>query len=57
MTSEVATWIGRILSFLPELMGLWEAVKVKDPRGELDAQLALMRAMKDRQAAEEIGSP
>jgi hypothetical protein len=28
---------------------------VKNPRGELDAQLALMRAMKDRQMKEELG--
>jgi hypothetical protein len=54
MVTEVAQWLARILAVLPELIGLYEAVKVRDPRGELDAQLALMRAMKDQQMKEEL---
>lgn len=55
MLSEVATWLSRILAVLPELIGLWEAAKGANPQDELDASLRLVRAMKDRQAAEQIG--
>ncbi len=55
MMSELATWLGRILSVLPELMGLWEASKSPDPQQHLDASLALVRRMKDQQAREELG--
>lgn len=51
---EVATWLGRILAVLPELIGLWEAAKAPNPQDQLNASLALVRAMKDRQAREEI---
>ena len=57
MIGEVATWLGRILAVLPELIGLWEAAKTPDPKDHLNASLALVRAMKDRQAREEIGAP
>lgn len=55
--SEVLVWFERIVSFLPQLIGLWNAARAKDPRQELEASLALVRAMKDRQAREEIGGP
>ena len=57
MIGEVATWLGRILAVLPELIGLWEAAKTPDPKDHLNASLALVRAIKDKQAREEIGAP
>lgn len=57
MISEIAMWLDRILSVVPELVGLWDAAKTNDPQQELQAQLDLTRAIKDRQAKEEIGKP
>ena len=57
MIAEVAIWLTRILSFLPELISLWEAAKSPDPQEQLEASLALVRKIKDQQAAEEIGAP
>ena len=58
MLDEVATWLGRLLALLPQIIGLWEAAKGSNPNQELEASLRLVRAMKDRQAHEEIeGSP
>ena len=54
---EVATWLGRILAVLPELIGLWEAAKQPNPQDQLNASLSLVRAMKDRQAREVIEGP
>ena len=56
MIPEVMTWLTRILAVLPQLVGLWHAASAKDPRGELEASLALVRAFKDRQALESIGA-
>ena len=56
MIPEVMTWLTRILAVLPQLVGLWHAAAAKDPRGELEASLALVRAIKDRQALESIGA-
>jgi len=53
---EVMTWLTRILAVLPQLVGLWQATSANDPRGELEASLALVRAIKDRQALESIGA-
>jgi len=55
--SEVALWFERVLGLLPQLIGLWDAAKAKDPQQELAAQLDLTRAIKDRQAKEEISGP
>jgi hypothetical protein len=53
--SDVITWLHRIVTFLPELMGLYEAVSRNDETAKLNAQLALVRAMKDEQARRDIG--
>jgi hypothetical protein len=55
--TEIGIWLARIATLLPELIGLWEAAKAEDPQRELQAQLALTRAIKDRQARETIGQP
>lgn len=57
MISELGIWFARIARLLPELIGLWEAAKAPDPKHHLNASLALVRAMKDQQAREEIGGP
>jgi hypothetical protein len=44
----------RLFRLLPELMGLWTATEKKDAKAQLDAQFALVRAMEDQQAREEI---
>ncbi len=54
MIGEVGQWLVRIVGFLPELIGLWEAAKSPDPQQHLDASLALVRKMKDQQARETI---
>lgn len=56
MLDEVGVWLSRIVALLPQLVGLWEASKGNENQ-QLEASLRLVRAMKDRQAAEEIGSP
>lgn len=48
-------WMARIVAFLPELIGLWEAAKAPSPSAQLDASLALVRKMQDIRAREEIG--
>lgn len=53
--SEVAQWLARIATFLPELIGLWEAAKQPNPQAHLNASLALVRRMKDAQMLEELG--
>ncbi len=53
--SELGVWFSRIASFLPELIGLWEAAKTPNPQQQLDASLALVRKMQDARAREEIG--
>lgn len=57
MIGEVGIWLARIVGFLPELIGLWEAAKTPSPSGQLDASLALVRKMQDVRAREEIGAP
>jgi hypothetical protein len=52
---DVVVWLGRIVKFLPELIGLWQAAKDPNPQAHLNASLALVRKMKDAQAAEEMG--
>lgn len=54
MMDELLTWGVRLFKLLPELMGLWSATKAKDSTAQLDAQLALVRAIEDQQAREEI---
>ncbi len=54
---EVATWLARIASFLPELIGLYEAAKTPNAQQRLDASLALVRAMESQQVREQIGAP
>lgn len=55
MVAEIAMWLGRVVSVLPQIVDLWHAVRIRDPRLELESQLALTRAIKDAQAREEIG--
>ncbi len=57
MIGEVGIWLARIATFLPELIGLWEAAKTPSPQQQLDASLALVRKMQDIRAREEIGAP
>jgi hypothetical protein len=54
MISELGVWLTRIVAFLPELIGLWEAAKRPDPKDQLNASMALVRRMKDAQMAEEL---
>jgi hypothetical protein len=54
MMTELGVWLVRVASFLPELIGLYEASKSADSKDHLNASLALVRKMKDRQAREEI---
>ncbi len=55
MLDEVGQWLTRLVKLLPQILGLWEAVKSPtSPRDELDAQLALVRAMKDMQMREAL---
>ncbi len=54
MLDELGTWFLRIAALLPELIGLWEASKGNENQ-QLEASLRLVRAIKDRQAREEIG--
>jgi hypothetical protein len=57
MMGEVAMWLSRLLAVLPELMTLWEAARGGNPQQEVGAQLDLIRAIKDKQAREEIEGP
>jgi len=54
IVSEIGIWMQRLMDLLPLVMNLWEAAKGGNPRQELDAQLALVRAMKDRQMKENL---
>lgn len=54
--AEAGKWLLRVVSILPEFVRLWDAAKSSDPHEELEAQLALTRKIKDRQAREEIGA-
>lgn len=54
MIDELITWGLRLFRLLPEIMGLWDAVKQPSAKQRLDAQLALERAISDLQAREEI---
>ena len=51
---EIVTWGSRLFRLLPEIMGIWSAVKGGDAKQRLDAQLALERRISDLQAAEEL---
>lgn len=53
--AEILLWLGRIVTVLPALAELWQAVDDKDDKAQLEAALALVRAIKDREAREEIG--
>lgn len=52
---ELLVWLGRIVTLLPFVKQLWEATAAKDQKRQLEAQLALVRAMEDEQAREELG--
>jgi hypothetical protein len=54
---EVTLWLERIVSVLGQVIGLWQAAKKGDPADELAASLELVRAMKRRQALEELSKP
>lgn len=54
VVDEIGKWLARFATVLPELKKLWEAVDAGDENAELEAQLALTRKIKDRQAREEI---
>lgn len=56
MIQELVTWGNRLFQLLPEVMGIWHAVKGGDAKARLDAQLALERRISDMQALEEIRS-
>lgn len=51
---EIALWLGRILTVLPALAKLWDAVDADDDNAQLEASLDLVRAIKDRQARDTI---
>ncbi len=52
--NDVILWLTRIVTLLPELMGLYEAVSRDDETAKLKSAMALMRAMKDEQMRREI---
>ena len=52
--NEALAWFGRIAALLPQLIGLWSAVKQRDAAAERKAAFDLARAIEDRQAWEEI---
>lgn len=52
--NEALQWFARIAALLPQLIGLWSAVKEKDLSAERKAAFDLARAIEDRQAWEEI---
>lgn len=52
--NELVTWGKRLFSILPEVMGLWSAVKEQDAKKRLDAQFALERRISDLQMLEEL---
>lgn len=54
MIDELVTWGRRLFTLLPELMGLWSAVKKNDATERLDAQLALERRISDMQMREDL---
>ena len=54
---EVTLWLERIVSVLGQVIGLWHAAKKGDPADELAASLELVRAVKRRQALEELSKP
>ncbi len=55
--SEVALWLERVVSVIGQVIGLWNAAKAGDPHEELAASLELTRAIKRRQALEELAKP
>lgn len=55
--SEVALWLERVVSVIGQVIGLWNAAKAGDPADELAASLELTRAIKRRQALEELSKP
>ncbi len=55
MIDELVTWGTRLFALLPEIMGLWSAVRGGDSTARLDAQLSLERRISDIQAREDIG--
>lgn len=54
---EVTLWLERIVSVLGQVIGFWHAVKAGDPNDQLAASLELAKAMKRRQALEELSEP
>lgn len=57
MIPEIVMWLERLVSLLPTIIRLWDASRAGDTRAELEASLALVREIKDRQAWEDIGRP
>ena len=50
----VAKTLLRVVTILPELLDLWEAVERPDPHAIALKQARLIRAMKDAQMREEL---
>ena len=55
MISELAIWFKRLVTFLPEIMGLYEAVQRDDEHDKLKSSANLIRAMQNEQAGSEMG--
>lgn len=53
--AELAKGLLRIIGFLPELLGLYEAVEQSDSHLIALKQAKLIRAMQDQRAKEQIG--
>lgn len=55
--AEAALWMTRAAAVLPALARLWTAVGAGDSHEEVEAQLGLVRAVKDAKTREAIGGP
>lgn len=44
----------RVATILPEVLGLWDAVRTPDPGAQTMAQAKLVRAMRNAQMLEEL---
>lgn len=54
--ADIALWLGRLASVVEAIVDLWKAVEANDDDATEDAQLGVIRAVKNAQARERIGA-